>query len=275
MVCENYREFEESLFAIAIRSTFRRRPTMSIGYEAMGKVERRLANCLGSLESYRGHATKALKYAPTVSHAARQISDAVQNLEDSIGPYQVMKMLRNATLHSNSVVRGISYDGQAFFQGGEHRLLRRIDILVDPEELLDRGDINKKLRGYLRKRADSESRKVDLRPLVREALSALAKQHNLAMAAVSGYAQRSSERLQTYMERVAEPVSLAPEQITIDAYRPDGEIVERHVYTGATTRRWKELALRNEQAESAVKFVVSNESRDGGWERSSLSEKRS
>lgn len=175
MVIDNYLEYEHDLLNLALSHMASHDVTWSSFQDAMGRINRRLANCLTVSRLYIDQAKHDLSkvYGKTAEITTR-LREAFSTQYDQLLGYRVMEALRNVLQHRSLPVTSLAYPAAWEHRQSRELLHYRVTPNLQLKELREDNDIKASLLDELEQTTRGN---YDITLLLREYVEGLSRVH--------------------------------------------------------------------------------------------------
>lgn len=175
LLLENYEELEQEIMRLSLHRMIYFNHSLPILIDNIRLLNRRFANLLTTCRLYKDHSAHDIStiYGKDSNHFADYEQLHARYYEQKLG-YRVMEAARNFLQHRSLVIHGTSHQTKRIKENG--RVVHLGAFNFNTRELREEGGFKSAVLSELEQIAD-KSGNVDIRPLVREYISALGEIH--------------------------------------------------------------------------------------------------
>jgi hypothetical protein len=258
LVVGNYREYEMELLGGALSSLLYTEGPWSEFTSRIHEVNRRLMNLLAAGRAYLDQAPHHLSATFGPTSTERKSFRLATNAEyDGHLGYRVMEELRNFALHRGLAVHHLSHDNWA--DGEAESRIRRNALVpsLQPKWLEGDGGFKPGVLEELRKLGDT----IDLRPLVKQYLSGLARVHDHLRGITKELVGRSDQQVVDLIDRYKKEGQADVHGLVAVRRDTDGRWLEQVAVFDDPILRRRELVQRLRRVQYVDRIFTTNEPR--------------
>lgn len=235
MVVDNFLEYERDLLDLALVHMAGHDVTWSSGHDAIGLMNRRVANCLSAARLYIDQVKHDLsKVYGKDSHISTQMKETLSAQYDRLLGYRAMEAIRNFVQHRSLPVARVEYPSALENRPRGRKLLHhRVNAVLDPEQLREDKEIKRAVVDEL-VHAGQESLSITL--LLREYIEGLsrAQEHlrSLVKDDIGPWKRSLLDIIDRYSDACGERVNVViayelDDDKTLDEFQIFGDGIER------------------------------------------------